>query len=209
VYGRHVTPADESSEAGLTLIELLVVSALLGLIAIALSTSIIVGLTSFGGADNRVHSSTDAQLLSLYLPADLQSAGANAGDVVVDGAHTQSVPQGAFVTESGNTECSGLPNLLLLRWKDDLPGNNDPSYLVSYALVQDGTRWKLNRYDCGYQLPTRMQRLVSNLNGNAIDDARVTVDGPKVTLQLRDRSVPRGDPVKFTYSISGFLRSAG
>ena len=200
-------PSPESREAGLTLIELLVVAVLLGLVAIAFSTSIIVGLKSFGGTDNRVRSTTDAQLLSIYLPADIQSAGAAAGSVIVNTANTESVPQGAFVTENGNTECSGVPNLLTLKWVDDLPGNSDPAYIVAYALSPIGSRWQLTRYYCGYQLPTEQQRLVGNLNGSGLIDARVTVDQSKVTMQLRDRAVQGGEP-NYQYSISGFLRSA-
>jgi prepilin-type N-terminal cleavage/methylation domain-containing protein len=204
-----VRDAADSEETGLTLIELLVVVALLGLVAVAFATSIVVGLTSFFGTDNRVRSSTDAQLVSIYLPADLQSTGNTAGSVIVYGAHTQSSPGGPFVTQTGNTECSGVPNLLVLKWVDDLPGNSDPAYLVSYALSQVGSRWELKRYYCGYQQPTQAQRLVGNLNGNALDDARVTVDGPKVTVQLRERAGGKGDPLNYTYSISGYLRSAG
>jgi prepilin-type N-terminal cleavage/methylation domain-containing protein len=199
---------NDSNEAGLTLIELLVVCVLLGIIAIAFSTSIVVGLTSFFGTDNRVRSTTDAQLLSLYLPADLQSASGAAGNVIVEGANTQSTPGGAFVTQTGNTECSGVPNLLVLKWTDDIPGNNDPAYMAAYALSQVGARWQLKRYYCPYQAPTQIQRLVGNLNGNGLADARVDVSGSKVTMQLRDRAVPRGDPLNYQYTISGYLRSA-
>ena len=122
-----------ASKGGFTLIELLVVCALLGIVTVAITGAIIVGLQTTGAVDNRLVNSHDAQLVSVYLPSDLQSVGNNTGDVV---------------TASGNTDCSGVANVVRLRWTVNELGTGNVTYVAAYAVVQSGSEWQLTRYEC-------------------------------------------------------------
>src|SRR4051812_38065912 len=96
----------QGGESGFTLVELLVVSALLGIVVVAISSALMVGLKTFAGTDNKVASSTDAQLVSVYLPADLQSVGSGASSVIADPGHTSSGAGGNFAVAPIAGDCA-------------------------------------------------------------------------------------------------------
>ena len=96
--------ARRADERGFTLVELMMAIALTGVVIAPLAAGIVVGLRTGDEAYNRVAGSNAAQLLSVWLPPDLQSAGPNSDDVV--GAPTP------------NTDCSGTQNLLRMKWRE-------------------------------------------------------------------------------------------
>jgi prepilin-type N-terminal cleavage/methylation domain-containing protein len=205
--------AGADDEAGFTLVELLLVAAILGVVIVGISAALMVGLKTFAGTDNKIISSTDAQLVSAYLPADLQSVGTDPNSIVADPGHTSSAPRGSFAV-TANTDCSGLPNVLKLSWRDNLEGNTK-TYVAAYTVVQasDGD-WQLVRYYCDPDAPTKHNVVARNLAGNGATDEIVTVtdDGapgtyPKVALQLRSKARAPGDPTNFTYTITGTRRT--
>ena len=74
--------ARRADERGFTLVELMMAIALTGVVIAPLAAGIVVGLRTGDEAYNRVAGSNAAQLLSVWLPPDLQSAGPNSDDVV-------------------------------------------------------------------------------------------------------------------------------
>lgn len=68
------------SEAGFTLVELLLAVAILGIVIVPLTGAIIVGLRTMDQTSHRYAASNDAQVLTRYLPPDVQSA--NTGIVI-------------------------------------------------------------------------------------------------------------------------------
>lgn len=61
-------------DAGFTLVELLAAVAILGIVILPLTGGIILGLRTMNSTTNRYSSSNDAQVLSRYLPPDVQSS---------------------------------------------------------------------------------------------------------------------------------------
>jgi prepilin-type N-terminal cleavage/methylation domain-containing protein len=61
-------------ESGFTLVELLIAVVVMGMIVTVIGAAVNVGLRTMDDTSNRLTSSTDAQLLSIYLPKDVQSA---------------------------------------------------------------------------------------------------------------------------------------
>jgi prepilin-type N-terminal cleavage/methylation domain-containing protein len=204
-------------DAGLTLIELLVVVALLGLIGTTLGMAIQVGLLNFGGASTRVSNSTDAQIVSLYFPADVQSTGnsTSPADLVVNPSNTTSTPGGNFATDAGNAECSGQPNLFRLRWDTAgiaaLPAAEKHTFLAAYVLAQQEGRWLLTRHFCVDGGGPKSTVVARNLNGNTVDDAKITVSGDdnrQIELQLKGKVLGPAEPSGYTWTIKGFRRAA-
>jgi prepilin-type N-terminal cleavage/methylation domain-containing protein len=200
---------DLSHEAGFTLVELLVVAALLGIVVVAISSALIVGLKTFAGTDNKVISSTDAQLVSVYLPADLQSVGTAPGSVTADPTYTTATPGGNFavgvIGDCAPANTGTDINVLRLSWADDGGG---ASYVVVYRVVLSDGDWQLRRYACIDGALTADTRVARNLAGNTSADELVTVNDPQVTLQLRSKARAPGDPTNFTYAITGTRRTS-
>jgi prepilin-type N-terminal cleavage/methylation domain-containing protein len=66
------------SEAGFTLVELLAAVAILGVVILPLTGGIILGLRTMDQTSHRYAGSNDAQVLTRYLPPDVQSANTGA-----------------------------------------------------------------------------------------------------------------------------------
>jgi prepilin-type N-terminal cleavage/methylation domain-containing protein len=202
--------ATEDQEAGFTLIELMMVAALLGIVVVAITSALIVGMKTFAGTDNKVVSSTDAQFVSVYLPADLQSVGNTPDSVTADPGHTTSAAGGNFaVAAIGGDACvpanSGTDtNVLKLAWSED----GGASYTAVYRVVNRSGEWQMLRYLCTNGTATATMRVARNLNGNALDDERVVVADPQVTLKLLSKPRAPGDPTPFAYEITGTRRTS-
>jgi prepilin-type N-terminal cleavage/methylation domain-containing protein len=179
-------------EGGFTLMELLLVIALLGLVAVPLAGAITVGERTTAATANRLESTHDAQLVSIYLPADIQSAGNAAGDVVVT---------------PGNSDCSGMPNLLRLRWTVTETLGVQSTYQVAYAVTQSGDEWRLTRFYCPASPGAPTQVVVArNLSGASQPTPVVSPDGKTISVTLKESGAQR-DPTQWTYTISGRRRT--
>jgi prepilin-type N-terminal cleavage/methylation domain-containing protein len=198
----------DSGESGFTLVELLVVAALLGIVVVAVSSALIVGLRTFAGTDNRIVSSTDAQLLSVYLPADLQSVGVAPRSIVADGAHTTTTTGGNFavdvIADCAPANTSTDTNVLRLSWSDSGAAT---TYIAVYRVEKGAEDWRMVRYFCD-ATTTKRNVVARNLAGNSITDERVSVSDPQVTLELRSKARGPGDPTNFTYTITGTRRTS-
>jgi hypothetical protein len=170
--------------------ELMLVIALIGVIAAPLAAAIMVGEATTSATANRLESSHDAQLVSIYLPADIQSTGAAVGDVD---------------TSLANTDCSGKPNLLRLRWTTTEALLTPVTYSAAYAVTQAGTEWRLTRYYCGPNGTTAIV-VARNLSGATQPTPTVSPDGKTVSMTLTEAGVAR-DPAHYTYTISGKRRT--
>lgn len=169
--------------------ELLISIAIMGIIVGPIGGAIIIGLRTTDATSNRINSSRDAQLVAVYLPADVQST---SDDIVVGG---------------GNTDCSGQPNVVRLRWKatEGLDGV-EVTYTAAYAITAGGeSGWRLVRYYCVGGGGPQETVVARNLQDGAAGVA--AQDGATVSMTLRE-APGGGDPTVFTYTVSGTRRSA-
>jgi prepilin-type N-terminal cleavage/methylation domain-containing protein len=179
-------------EGGFTLVELLLVVALIAVVAVPLGSAIMIGQRTTSATTNRLASSHDAQLVSIYLPADIQSAGNTSGDVVVT---------------PGNTDCSGVPNLIRLSWTVTETLNSPVTYQAAYAVTQVGSEWRLTRYYCTAGGGVISAVVVArNLSGAAQPAPTVSVDGTRISVTLQEAGSDR-DPTQYQYTISGRRRT--
>jgi hypothetical protein len=176
--------------------ELLLVIALIGLVAVPLSAAIGVGVATTNGTSNRLDSSHDAQLVNIYLPADIQSAGSATGndpDVVVGG---------------GDTSCSGVANVVRFRWTTTEDLNTAHTYVAAYSVGQSGGEWQLTRSYCVDSTQALRTVVARNLNGaNAVSVSPNPPTGQEISVSITEATVPRGDPTPYTYTITGTRRT--
>lgn len=127
---RSAPDRDEGSTLVELLMAVLLTAVLVGAVAAALTTA----LRNQDSTRGLVADSVDAQILSTYLPGDVQNAGPAAGDLSTDPADTAG--------------CSGLTgdNVLALTWTDAEAGAD---YGVTYRTVTVGEERRLLRFTCG------------------------------------------------------------
>jgi prepilin-type N-terminal cleavage/methylation domain-containing protein len=178
-------------ERGFTLMELLLVIAILGLIAVPLSASLVVGLRTTDATANRLDTSHDAQLVSLYLPADIQSAGNAAGDIVA--------------SPTPGSACSLVQNLLQLRWTATEAEGDPVTYTAAYAVAKSGDEWQLTRYFCSTKTGQIVTTVVAHKLGGA-SAGSVTVSGTQISMTLTEATIP-ASPTPYSYTISGIRRT--
>lgn len=130
-------------EDGFTLIELLVAVVITGIIASVISSCLIVGLKTIDGTSDRVAGSHDAQLVSTYLPADIQSSGSSAADVSADPAALSGCGPAGDESNYGP-----LRNVLRLRWSET--SGTTTTFTAAYQLGRESSSgdWQLLRYSC-------------------------------------------------------------
>ncbi len=172
------------SDAGFTLVELLVAVAALGIIMVPLSAGIFVGFRAITSTANRLNSSTDAQLLSVYLPPDVQSASA------------------ATTTASG---CTGLVGTVALQLR-----NADNSFNVVYSSSGGSATlpWKVTRYVCTTGAATKPIVVARNVKPAVTSPVTVAVTGSpmtKVTMTLIEASSTT-DSSNYTFTVVGRRR---
>ena len=174
-------------EAGFTLVELLVAIVILGIIAVPLGASAFLGLRTADETSNRFASSNDAQLLSIWLPPDVQSAGNQSGDVVT----------------SGNTECSGVTNVLRLQWRETQ--GTTTTYVAAYAIaLVAGGSYQLKRYFCVNGGASTTHVVARNLASATAATATVATTKVSVTVTSKGTAT---SPSGYIYSVSGYRRT--
>jgi type II secretory pathway pseudopilin PulG len=183
----------DSDESGFTLIELLLVVALLGAVVIPIAAAIIVGLKSTNATANRIESSHDAQMVALYLPADLQS--------VTNDAAIVSTP-------SVTPACAGVPsaNVLQLSWSQQVSPTASDEFRAQYVVAfnDSAQNWQLTRYYCArglLQQSTVLARNLAGANAVVVNSARL----PQLTLSITSKTAPNDAP--YTFSVSGTRRT--
>jgi hypothetical protein len=161
--------ARRRAERGMTLVEALVAVALMGLITGALSMALMVTIGPDQDAGDRLSSARNAQLTTLYLPDDVQSA------TTVDLA-AASTPQ-CTGTEAGS-------NVLLLTWTQAVPTST--TYSVSYRTRTVGTERQLVRFACEGTAAPSVIVVARELDDDTPDAAvQVTSSGQRITMRLR------------------------
>ena len=172
------------SEDGFTLVELIAAIALTSIMVGVLGAGLVVFLRSAGANADRLDASHDAQLASIYLPQDIRSA--------------------ADVATSG-TGCSGVSNLLHLRWTATEAAAGAPiTYDAAYAIRPDGTDWTLVRYSCKTGSAMTSRKVAHGLAGT--DAGSVVVEDPEVTVTLHGKPTA-ADPSGYRYTLSGVRRA--
>jgi prepilin-type N-terminal cleavage/methylation domain-containing protein len=181
-----------SGEEGFTLVELMVAMAIMIVILAPLTAGVIVGLRTGDETSNRLAGSNDAQLISAWLPADLQSTGNQLSDVVA--------------TPTANTECSGVSNVLRLKWRAaETAGGATNTYVAAYAISQASTgEWRLIRYSCVNGGTATTHVIARNLNNASA--ASVATSGTKVTMTVTEKATA-ANPTSYSFSVSGNRRT--
>jgi hypothetical protein len=177
-------------ESGVTLVELLMSIAISGLIIGPLSAGLIIGLRTSGETATRLAGSSDAQFLSITLPSDIESAGNAAGDIVW--------------SPTANVECSGVTNVLRLRWTATDSGSA-VIYQAAYSITGNATAgWKLNRSYCvGAGAPTTRTLLRNLASATAVT---IAVVDPKISMTITEAK-NAANPTAYVFTISGTQRT--
>lgn len=171
------------SEAGFTLIELMMAIVILGIIIGPLTAGLIVGLRTSADTQNRLTGSNDAQMLSIYLPPDVQSA---------DDAITSAI------------SCTGVTGAVL-QLKSTV---YDTSFNVAYAVIlaSDGS-YQLVRNTC----PAGTQKIIArNLaNATAVTITRTPASGTlqRVSMQVTEKATA-GDPTNYVFTVTASRRTS-
>jgi hypothetical protein len=136
---------------------------------------------------NRLDSTHDAQLVSIYLPADLQSAGSGASDV----------------DTASNTECSGVANLLTVRWSATEAAGVTNSYEAVYSVTGGGR--ELTRTYCVNGAQATATVVARNL-APGTPPVAASADGKTWTLTVTEANTAR-DTTSYVYTIQGIRRT--
>jgi hypothetical protein len=136
-----------AEESGVTLIEIVIAVGLLGVVIGPVMVGMMFGLAHSNGTRDRVADSSSAQLLSTYLPGDIQSA--------------------ATVATSDAGDCEGPVTAgdevkLRLAWSD--PASAAATTTVLYFTRQEGSLLALYRARCAGGAET-VSKIVHHLNG--------------------------------------------
>ncbi|MCU1459278.1 MAG: hypothetical protein JWL73_3370 [Actinomycetia bacterium] len=187
---RRRTNGRAQGSGGFTLIELLIGIVISGVIIAPLSAGVILGLKTSNDTATRLASSTDAQLLTAAYITDVESAGSAAGDVVA--------------TPTANTECSGITNVLRLRWTTSDTGSA-VKYQAAYAISGSATAgWKMRRFYCVGAGAASISTVARNLASASA--ATVAVSGTKISMTVTE-AVNTGNPTPYVFTVSGNRRT--
>ena len=183
-------------DAGFTLIELVIAVALTGFIVAPLSAALVVSLRTSDETASRLAGSNDAQLLSIWLPADIQSVG------TVSGSPNPNDDDVVFAP-TVNTECSGVSNVLRLRWREPL--ETTTTFVAAYAVSQasNGT-WRLIRSYCINGGTPSTHVVARNLSGSSA--VTVTASGSRLSMCVEEAATPT-DPSNYVFTVSGHRRT--
>lgn len=129
-------------DSGFTLVELLVSVSITGVIALVIAACIIVGLKTTNATATRLAESHDAQILSTYLVADVQSV-SETGYSTVSSTPTGCGPAG------DESQFGSSKNVLTMSWIQSQPGPAT-SYVAAYRSAKNlaTAEWQLLRYAC-------------------------------------------------------------
>jgi prepilin-type N-terminal cleavage/methylation domain-containing protein len=169
------------SDGGFTLVELLVAVTALGIIMAPIAGGMFIGYRTMDETSNRLAGGQDAQLLSIYLPPDVQSA-------------TE-----ATTAPAGCGGLTGTPKLQL----------TGASFNVVYAL-STSSPWTLTRYVCTSGTAASPVVVARNIKDAQPDSLVVTITGTpftKVAMKVTELA-SRTDPTSYVFTVTGRRRAA-
>ncbi len=166
-----------NSDAGFTLIELMVAIAILGFIMLPIASGFFVGVRSINDTSNRFKASTDAQLLSIYLPPDVESA------------------TSATTTSSGCTGLVGTAKLQLV--------NAASTYKIVYTL-STASPWTLTRYVCSTGAAATPIVVARNIKDNVASSLVVTITASpfQVSVKVTELATTTS-PTNYVFTVNG------
>lgn len=176
-------PRTRRAEAGFTLVELMVAVVIMGIVIAPLSAGMFVALRTMDETSNRRAGSNDAQLLSLYLPPDVQSA---------DDAKTTGITCGTLAT----------PKLQL--WSTVYDTNFNVGYGVQQAA--DGT-WQLVRQPCSGGAIKVVGRNLASASGVTVTRTPASGSLQRVSVELTEKGTPT-DPTQPRFTVAASRRSS-
>lgn len=185
----------QRSESGFTLVEMLIAIVILGIIVVPITGALVVTLRTTDETSNRMVASNDAQLLSFWLPGDIQSTGN-------DTLNANVLDDDTVYPPTVSTECSGRTNALRLEWVEQ--GASGSTYDAAYAVVQAASgSWQLIRYFCVDGGPATSHVVARNLAGASA--VSVSESGQTLTMTVTAAATPT-EPSGYTFSVSGTRR---
>jgi prepilin-type N-terminal cleavage/methylation domain-containing protein len=129
----------DNAEDGFTLIELVISMAVLAIIIVPVTGSMLFGLLETNGMRDRIADSSGAQIISSYFPSDIQSAGSDTS---------------TGIDTSGNGHCSSIPGDATVRLRVTIPDATSPTTaakettVLYYTQPDPSTALKLTRRSC-------------------------------------------------------------
>ena len=172
-----------NSESGFTLLELLVSIAILGFIMLPLASGFFVGLRSVNDTSNRFKASSDAQLLSIYLPPDVESSTAASATLTIT--------------------CTGLVGTSKLQLT-----NTAGTFKVVYTL-STASPWTITRYICTTGAAATPVVVARNVKDNVASSLVVTVTGSpmtQVSMKVTELATTT-NPTNFVFTVTGRKRA--
>ncbi len=160
------TAGTRRDERGVSLIEILVATALLGIVMVPLSMATITAWRTVFGAQQKLSSSADAQLLSATFPADVQSAGAT-GVNPTDPVNENTC---AARPEDGETP------LIMFVWDQDLGVSNQS--VARYLAKGAGSDSEIIRRFCKGTASSVDTVVAHNFGTTGIQEASLFTLGP-------------------------------
>lgn len=175
-----------TSQSGYTLVELLVAITIMGIIMVPLTTGTVIAYRTMGLTSNSLTSSSDAQVLSVYLPADVKSADSAATTGTCTGVTVTNAK--LYLTSLANA-ATALPAITVVYWVQ--------SSLGAFQLV---------RSVCGSSPKSITVARNLALVGSAVASA-VTVSSVVKGYSIAVTEKLVREPSAYTFSVSGRFRS--
>jgi hypothetical protein len=187
-------PRSATSDEGVTLIELLITITVSIIVMGAVGVPLILGLQTTKSSTAKLRESNDAELLSVRLPADLQS---------VSSAGVDTAP-GTGTGCAADSVSPGSTNSIRLQWSENIGGV--VNYSASYRTLKTGSEWNLIRVFCsGPTLATAVAD--TSFVARNLADQTVAANQPALTSSGREITMTLTDTSGYKYSIHGFRRT--
>lgn len=179
-------------DTGFTLVELLAAVAILGVVVLPLTGGIILGLRTMNSTTSRYSASNDAQVLSRYLPPDVQSA--NTGNTSSLSACTGTSNRKVQLTV--NTDGTGTRTIMY--W---LRGSTAARYELVRSVWDNGA-------NCTMAQPTRTTVMARNIANPTSDVTATPLSGTPMGFRIRVAEAPaQNETTGYTFTVSARKRT--
>ena len=121
---------------------------------------------------------------------------------VLDAGDTVLGSRAVVASPTANTECSGVTNLLRLKWSET-QGTTTTNYVAAYAIQSVSGTYQLKRYYCVNSGAASTHVVGRNLENASA--GTVSVSGTRVSMTLTMKDTPT-DTSNYTFTVSANRR---